>query len=98
MADTNGKEAKKDRHASKWHTQVRDIPPEVWARVRAAATARYVEVNGRMRPLNVGEYITRCVVLAERVRDAAESSDTNDEFTKKVLAALKELGLEAVYT
>lgn len=82
----------------RWHTQVRDIPPDVWARVRAGATSRYVEESGRIRPLNVGEYLTRCILLTERVRDIAESADSEDQFYREVLAELESLGLQAVRT
>ncbi len=90
------KDRSKDRHKTPWHTQVRDVPPEVWARIRAGATSRYVMDNGRSRHLNVGEYITRCVLLAEAVRDAAEESDDEAEFYKRITEVMEELGLEAV--
>lgn len=81
----------------KWHTQIRDIPPDVWSRVKAGATARYIQDNGRSRPLNVGEYLTRCVLLTERVREAADQCDSEQEFGARVLKDLQELGLETVY-
>ena len=76
-----------DRHKNKWHTQVRDIPPDVWARIRTGAMARQ---------MNIGEYITRSVKLVEQVRDAAETADSEDEFYKRVTKALEELNLETV--
>jgi hypothetical protein len=76
-----------DRHKNKWHTQVRDIPPDVWARIKASAMARQ---------MNIGEYITSTVVLAEQVRDIAEQANDEDEFYKQVTEALEKLNLEAV--
>lgn len=90
------KDRKADRHRSRFHTQVRDIPPEVWARIKAAAAARYVIEGHRARPLNIGEYITRCATFVEQVRDIAEMADSEDEFYKRVTQALEELGLETV--
>lgn len=88
---------KKDRHKGKWHTQVRDIPPETWARIKAGAAARYVQENGSSRPLNIGEYITRMAELTDRVRIAADTADSEDEFYREVRGALEELGLETVH-
>lgn len=86
-----------DRHKNKWHTQVRDIPLDVWARIKAGASARYVNNGrGRTRPLNVGEYITRCVLLTEHVRNVAEEADSEAEFYKSVMDKMQELALEAV--
>lgn len=99
MAKTNQPE-KPNRHGvhkNKWHTQVRDIEPEVWARIKAGATARYVQENGRTRPLNIGEYITRMAQLTEAVRHAADTADSEQEFYKVVTGALEDLGLETVH-
>lgn len=93
MAQDRGK----DRHKAKWHTQIRDIPPEVWARVKAGATSRYIQDDGKVRPLNVGEYLTRCVLLVETVREAAQEANSEDEFYKRVIETMEQLGLEAVY-
>lgn len=76
-----------DRHKNKWHAQVRDIPIDVWMRVKAGAAARQ---------MNIGEYLTSTVLLAERVRDAADQADSEDEFYKAVTGALEELNLETV--
>lgn len=76
-----------DRHKNKWHTQVRDIPPDVWARIKAGAMAR---------GLNIGEYITRSIILVEQVREAAQEADSEDEFYKRVNSVMEELGLDAV--
>lgn len=91
------KDRKADRHKDKWHATVRDVPPETWARIKAGATSRYVQENGRVRPLNIGEYITRVVELTDVVRMAADESDSEVEFYKRVTEALKNLGLETVY-
>lgn len=86
-----------NEEGKRWHTQIRDIPPDVWSRVLVGAKSRYIQTNGRSRPLNVGEYLTRVILLSEVVREAAEGSDTEKEFTEKVIGALEELGLEAVH-
>lgn len=81
------KDRKADRHKNKWHAQIRDVPPDVWSRIKAGAVARQ---------MNIGEYITHCVLLSEQVRHAADESNDEKEFYNRVSQALEELGLETV--
>lgn len=81
------KDRKDDRHKDKWHAQIRDVPPDVWARIKAGAMARQ---------MNIGEYITNAVLLAERVRACADEVNSEDEFYKEVTAAMEQLNMETV--
>lgn len=78
-----------DRHKDKWHASLRDVPPDVWSRVRSGAAARGI---------NMGEYVTRCILLAETVRDAVDDDLSMGEFSAEVTERMEELGLGAVRT
>lgn len=81
------KDRSMDRHNDKWHTQVRNIPPDVWQRVRSAAIAR---------GMNIGEYLTQCILIAEEARNLVDDAVETDEFYRVLVNHMNELNMGVV--